>query len=97
MTYIPSPTKDFTAFTAAANATPASKPHALATIGIEAKAEAKTKRGFWAAMFDAIWSARQRQADAEIARYLAMSGGKLTDSTEREIARRLSGDSFRLR
>ena len=32
---------------------------------------------------------RQRSADREIARYLASTGGKMTDSIEREIQRRL--------
>ena len=34
-------------------------------------------------------AARQRQADAEIARWLGATGGKLTDSTEREIEARV--------
>jgi hypothetical protein len=36
----------------------------------------------------ALMEARQRQADREIARYLAASGGKITDEAEREIERR---------
>ena len=32
---------------------------------------------------------RQRQADREIARYIASTGGKFTDQTEREIVRRM--------
>ena len=60
-------------------------------------AQAKPRRGFWSAIFNAIWISRQRQADLEIARYLASTGGKLTDSSEREISRRQSGDNFRLR
>jgi hypothetical protein len=34
-------------------------------------------------------AARQRQADAEIARFLGGRAGKLTDSTEREIEARV--------
>ena len=34
-------------------------------------------------------AARQRQAEREIARYLATTGGKFTDQVEREITRRL--------
>ena len=34
-------------------------------------------------------ASRQRAADREIARYLATTGGKMTDSIEREIQRRL--------
>ena len=33
--------------------------------------------------------ARQRQAEREVARYLATTGGKFTDQVEREIQRRL--------
>jgi hypothetical protein len=33
---------------------------------------------------------RQRQADREIARYIASTGGKFTDQVEREIQRRLT-------
>ena len=84
MTYIPFATKDFTVYTSV-GATPA------------AEVASAPRRGILTRVFDAIWQARQRQADAEIARYLAMSGGKLTDSTEREISRRLSSGNFRLR
>jgi hypothetical protein len=36
---------------------------------------------------------RQRQADREIARYLAGTGGKFTDEAEREIERRFLSTS----
>ena len=39
-------------------------------------------------LYDAIIKARQAEAEREIARYLALRGGKLTDSIEREIERR---------
>ena len=41
-----------------------------------------------ARFFAALMASRQRQADREIARYMHLNGGKLTDSTEREIERR---------
>jgi hypothetical protein len=37
----------------------------------------------------ALAASRQKQADREIARYLARSGGKFTDESEREIERRM--------
>jgi hypothetical protein len=40
-------------------------------------------------LFAALVLMRQRQAEQEIARYLATTGGKLTDGIEREILRRL--------
>ncbi len=36
---------------------------------------------------------RQRDAEREIARYIASSGGKFTDETEREIERRFLSQS----
>lgn len=36
----------------------------------------------------ALQASRHRQAEREIALYLTRTGGKLTDSTEREIERR---------
>ena len=94
MTYLPA-TKDFVADVRA----PAE--FAVAEVPTETQAAAETdkapRRGIWRVVFDSIWTARQRQADREIARYLAMNGGKLTDHAEREIARRLSGENFRLR
>ena len=50
------------------------------------------KPGLFARFFAAMVAARQRQADAEIARYLGGRGGKLTDSTEREIEARVLAD-----
>jgi hypothetical protein len=93
MTYLPSASKAFAEFTQAApNAlavpeAPEAHPPALT----DAKPATPPRRGFWRAVFDSIWTARQRQAELEIARYLAMRGDTMTDSDEREIARRLNG------
>lgn len=40
-------------------------------------------------LFALLVAVRQRQADREIARYIATTGGKFTDQVEREITRRL--------
>jgi hypothetical protein len=40
-------------------------------------------------IFDAIFESRQKQADRDIARFLARSGGRFTDDIEREITQRL--------
>jgi hypothetical protein len=37
---------------------------------------------------NAILASRQRQADREIARFFAQSGGRLTDNLEREMTQR---------
>jgi len=57
-----------------------------------APADAKpVRKPFWSRLFDAIVESQQRRAEREIARYLATHGHLLTDETEREIMRRLSG------
>ena len=47
------------------------------------------KAGVVRRIFDAIFESRQKQADRDIARFLARSGGRLTDDIEREITQRL--------
>ncbi len=46
------------------------------------------KDGFLRHLLRAMQAARLRQAEREIGLYLARSGGKFTDETEREIERR---------
>jgi hypothetical protein len=45
-------------------------------------------RGWFSRLLTALMETRQHQADREIARYLAGTGGRFTDETEREIERR---------
>jgi hypothetical protein len=45
------------------------------------------RRGFWSRLVDAVLDSRQRDAEQEIAGYMARRG-KLTDNMEREIASR---------
>jgi hypothetical protein len=53
---------------------------------------ARKGKGFFALLLEAMATARRHDAEREIARYVALSGGKFTDETEREIERRfLSG------
>ena len=64
-------------------------PLALALRGFALpQSPARKGPGLFAMVFSALAASRQRQADREIARYLAGSGGKFTDETEREIERR---------
>ncbi len=52
------------------------------------------KPSLLARFFTAMMESRQRAAEREIARYVHLNGGKLTDSIEFEIERRfLSGSS----
>ncbi len=41
------------------------------------------------AILDAMYESRQRQAEREIARFVALRGGRMTDELEREMVRRL--------
>ncbi|HVV79768.1 MAG TPA: hypothetical protein VHD59_09175 [Pseudolabrys sp.] len=49
---------------------------------------ATPKPSFIVRLFRAMHEARMRQAEREIAAYLARTGGKFTDSAEREIEQR---------
>lgn len=49
---------------------------------------AKSGRGLFRRLLDAIERANQRRADQQIARYLRSSKDKFTDELEREIERR---------
>jgi hypothetical protein len=53
------------------------------------------RKSTWRRIIDAISVAQQRRADREIALYLANHGGVFTDDMEREVMRRLSGNSRR--
>ena len=58
------------------------------------KTAARKGPGFFTLLLAAMAQSRQRQADREIARYMAGRGGKFTDEMEREIERRfLTGTS----
>lgn len=53
------------------------------------------RKSIWRRMFDALVETQQRRAEREIARYLASHGGLMTDGMEREMMRRLTGNSRR--
>jgi hypothetical protein len=50
--------------------------------------KAPAKRSLFGRIIDSMMAARMRQAEREVARYLADTGGKFTDEAEREIERR---------
>ena len=56
--------------------------------GTAAPTADKPRFGLLRRVVAAMQAAQQRRAEAEIARYLHGTGFKLTDSVEREIARR---------
>ena len=47
------------------------------------------KVGILRRIFDAMHRSRRRQAEREIANFVARRGGRMTDGLEREMARRL--------
>ena len=44
--------------------------------------------------YDAFQASRQRKADREVAAYIERSGGRLTDSVEREMMATISRSAF---
>jgi hypothetical protein len=52
------------------------------------------KQSFWHKLMKSFVEARRLQAEREIARYISLNGGTLTDSLEREISRRFSQPNF---
>jgi hypothetical protein len=60
-----------------------------------AKPQVKAGPGFFSRMFQVMTAARLRQAERDVARYLADTGGKFTDEAEREIERRFLSNQSR--
>ena len=44
--------------------------------------------GLWSRLGRAVTLLRQRRSEANVARFIELNGGKITDSLEREIERR---------
>jgi len=59
----------------------------------EGKIPSTPRRGLLTRVLDALMASRMRQAEREIATYLADTGGKFTDESEREIERRYLSNS----
>ncbi len=65
------------------------QPHHLAVSTAEDNAVTRPKRGLFARLLDAMMESRQRQADREIARFIELNGGRLTDDLEFQIGQRI--------
>ena len=63
-------------------------PAAITARDIAISQPAARRRGLMSRLLDALVAARTRQAEQEIAAFLAKGGGRFTDETEREIERR---------
>jgi hypothetical protein len=70
-------------------------PKTAAKAAPKAAAKPATTPGFFSRMFQVMTAARLRQAEREVARYLADTGGKFTDEAEREIERRFLSNQSR--
>jgi hypothetical protein len=55
---------------------------------------AANRGGILRRIFNAISASRQRRADLEIARFIARSGGRITDDVERQLMARISRAAF---
>jgi hypothetical protein len=71
-----------------ANTSHALMPRDLAFTATAAQSKNINALSFWGRVYAAMMLARTRQAEVEITRYLAGTGGKFTDEAEREIERR---------
>jgi len=68
-------------------------PYKAAPLAPAAKPLPAPRRRLWLRMLDRMLDARQRNAEQEVAQYLARRG-KLTDSIEREIAERFASGNW---
>jgi hypothetical protein len=63
--------------------------HPDATSGTTPSATGKKPRSFARRIVDAIAASNQRRAEREVARFIALNGGRLTDGIERQLSERL--------
>ena len=54
------------------------------------------RSGLLSRIFHALFESHQRQADREIARFVARSGGRFTDDIERQMTQHLLTGNYRL-
>jgi hypothetical protein len=65
--------------------------------GAPERGSAAGKAGLLRRIVDAVFKSRQRHADQDIARFIANSGGRLTDDIERRMMARLTRSDWSLR
>jgi hypothetical protein len=68
--------------------------HCVADKAVARGSAVRRKPGILARIADAILGWRQREEDREIGRFLAGSGGRLTDDLERRMMERLSTSNW---
>jgi hypothetical protein len=57
-------------------------------VAAHARASAPKLSGLWTRLLNAVVEARTRQAERQIAQFIELRGGALTDDVERQIERR---------
>jgi hypothetical protein len=72
-------------------------PHYAGHNGAPRRGSAASKAGLLRRVFDAVFESRQRHADQDLARFIANSGGRLTDDIERRMMQRLTTSDWSLR
>jgi hypothetical protein len=55
------------------------------------------RHGLLRRAFDAVFESRRRSAERDVARFVARSGGRLTDDIERRITERLINSDWNFR
>jgi hypothetical protein len=63
--------------------------HDVISVPPAGRAKQRSRPGLLRRLLDALVASRLQQTEHEIARYLESTGGKLTDTVEREIEERL--------
>ena len=63
--------------------------HHQVSVSPSGRAKQQSRPGLLRQLLDALVTSQLQQTEREIARYLESTGGKLTDSVEREIEERL--------
>lgn len=58
-------------------------------------ARQKSRPGVWRRIFDRIFASRMKHSDREVARYLARTGGRITDDIERRMTEHLLRGDWR--
>jgi hypothetical protein len=64
---------------------------------VPARSAAAPRPGLLKRIADAVFESRRRQAERDIARFVASTGGRITDDIERQMTQRLVGGDWTFR
>jgi len=68
-----------------------SRPLGFQVIAVPRATSRSQKPGLMRRLFDTLFGAREKRAQRAVDEFIAQSGGRLTDSIEREIGERMLG------